>query len=172
MSSVNRAGATRTKRSKGDGSVKVKGKAKSQRARSASPKRRGRTKSPKRSAAQLVQPPWDWRPPPRASSALAVVAYEPGALLEQLRQRAAEEQAMGSGEPKVEMWRSRWDAKWSIGNGRVAATLEERRPRAQSLTPASKAEGFHATARTSLHMGMPSSHWDMVRSRVGEIAQW
>ena len=165
-----------------------KGKARSQRPHTASAtKRRARRGVDgagfQGNTAQLVQPKWDWRPPRRMSpetEALDLVldppsqGYRPGAMLELLQQRAADELASSTAEPNVALWRSRWDAKWA-GGGEGGARAAPRR--APPTPTATRAVRERATARGPTEPLPPkstfgqASPWDMVRARVGDIAQ-
>ena len=160
-------GSARTSNPKSRRNGQAKGKGKPTRPHSASSaKRRANDKRHTPAAtAQLVQPPWDWRPAPRNSHS-AGATYHPGELL-LLLQRAANEQPEDNG-PKVDLWRSRWDAKWVSGgssSGRGGSSVVKGVMRKNGL---SRVPTSHQVERGP----QSASHWNVVRARVGDIAQW
>jgi len=87
--------------------------------------------------------------------------YQSASALQQLQLRDADEQSR-SAEPRMEMWRSRWDAKWVYG-GESSTTRG---------TLVSATERVHSSAIQTSVPDLPRSHWDVVRARIGDIAQW
>lgn len=166
---ANSHGAQGAKRAR---SARKKGSAR----RSSQGRPRSTSKGP---VAQLVQPAWDWRPPRRTSPkedlSMYNDAYQAASALQQLQLRDADEEQR-SEEPRMERWRSRWDAKWAYGGESRTqwATHEPVVPgvRRERALAASATERIHTMSALSLASDLPRSHWDVVRARVGDIAQW
>ena len=157
------------------------------RSASASRRRRSAARKAAGSTPPLVQPAWDWRPPPRMDPtealdlSLEFSEYRAGRRaweMPEVLQIGADHEQTSAGEPKLNMWRTRWDEKWALqrgesqrnglgGPGHVSTPTVRARVTAAPLAKTERSNAARA-ARPAIR-APPSSRWDLVRAHVGDI---